>query len=56
MFRSLFVALFIIVVSGATAAAGSPAPQPIPEPGTFGLLAAGLGAAVLVARRNRNRK
>jgi hypothetical protein len=38
---------------GSTWIGGAPQPQPVPEPGTIGLLAAGLGAIAVRARRRR---
>ena len=36
--------------------AGVPGPSPVPEPGTLLLLAGGIGAAVLLERKRRNKK
>lgn len=37
-------------------AAGGTAPNPLPEPGSFALLAIGVGAAAVVWARGRNKK
>ena len=44
------VLAFMTAVSTATAGVSPPTPTNMPEPGTFGMFALGLAAAIIVAR------